>query len=60
MATATDDTKKFQTYQPRPYPTIKGGDQRYIQQELANISTSITSTLAVLQALQARLVAGGL
>lgn len=49
----------LKTYQPPPQPTL-GGDQLYLQQQLASISSSVTSLTAAIRKLEARLVAGGL
>jgi hypothetical protein len=50
---------KLVTYVPKPLPTM-GGDQKYLQQELASISNAITVLVAAIRAVEARLVAGGL
>lgn len=44
-------TNKPVTYVPRPMPTLDGGTQLYLQQELASVSQSIktiTAQLAVI------------
>jgi hypothetical protein len=50
---------KLVTYVPPPQPTL-GGDQLYLQQQLAAISNAIATLNAAIRKLEARLVAGGL
>jgi hypothetical protein len=50
---------KLVTYVPPPQPTL-GGDQLYLQQQLASISSALATLNAAIRKLEARLVAGGL
>jgi hypothetical protein len=50
---------KLSTYVPPPQPTL-GGDQQYLQQQLAAISGAISTLNAAIRKLEARLAAGGL
>lgn len=50
---------KLVTYSPPPQPTL-GGDQLYLQQQLAAISNAAATLNAAIRKLEARLVAGGL
>lgn len=50
---------KLISYVPAPQPTL-GGDQLYLQQQLAAISNSVATLGAAIRKLEARLVAGGL
>jgi hypothetical protein len=50
---------KLVTYVPPPQPTL-GGDQLYLQQQLASVSNAIATLNAAIRKLEARLVAGGL
>jgi hypothetical protein len=50
---------KAVTYVPRPMPTL-GGDQQYLQLELASISQSIKTIVAEISAIRAILTAHGL
>jgi hypothetical protein len=50
---------KLVSYVPPPQPTL-GGDQLYLQQQLASISNAISTLNAAIRAIEARLVAGGL
>jgi hypothetical protein len=50
---------KLTTFVPPPQPTL-GGDQLYLQQQLASISNAIATLNAAIRKLEARLVAGGL
>jgi hypothetical protein len=50
---------KLVTYVPPPQPTL-GGDQLYLQQQLASISSALATLNAAIRKLEARLAAGGL
>jgi hypothetical protein len=50
---------KLVTYVPSPQPTL-GGDNLYLQQQLAAISNAVATLNAAIRAIEARLVAGGL
>lgn len=50
---------KLVSYVPPPQPTL-GGDQLYLQQQLAAISNAVATLNAAIRKLEARLVAGGL
>jgi hypothetical protein len=50
---------KLITYVPPPQPTL-GGDQLYLQQQLASIANATATLNAAIRKLEARLVAGGL
>jgi hypothetical protein len=50
---------KLVTYVPPPQPTL-GGDNLYLQQQLAAISNAVATLNAAIRAIEARLVAGGL
>lgn len=50
---------KLATYSPPPQPTL-GGDQLYLQQQLAALANAAATLNAAIRKLEARLVAGGL
>jgi hypothetical protein len=50
---------KLTTYVPPPQPTL-GGDQLYLQQQLAALASATSTLNAAIRKLEARLVAGGL
>jgi hypothetical protein len=50
---------KLITYVPPPQPTL-GGDQLYLQQQLAAVSNALSTLNAAIRKLEARLVAGGI
>lgn len=50
---------KLIAYVPSPQPTL-GGDNLYLQQQLASISNAIVVLNAAIRAVEARLVTGGL
>lgn len=51
---------KAVTYVPRTMPTLDGGTQSYLQQELASISQSIKTIVAEISRINAVLVAHGI
>jgi hypothetical protein len=55
----TTATTKAVTYVPRPMPTL-GGDQKYLQAELAAISQSIKTIIAEIVSIKTILAAHGL
>jgi hypothetical protein len=59
MAVHTD-TKALQAYNPGPYPTIPGGDAKYLNDQLSSISKSLTTLVAVVKLLEARMNTNGL
>lgn len=46
-------------YSPSSQPTIDGGDQKYLEQELRKISQAITLLSQVVKQIDARLIAHG-
>jgi hypothetical protein len=53
------DTDRLRPYEPRP-STQLGNDERYLANELRNISAAINAIRSVMQALEARMAAHGI
>lgn len=50
------DTDSLRPYEPRQAPTLEGGDQRYLKQELQRIAGTFTSTNKVISNIETPLV----
>jgi hypothetical protein len=59
MATHTD-TQKLMGYNAQSYPSIEGGVQKFITNELQKIQNSINQIVAVMKLLEARMNTNGL
>lgn len=51
------DTDALTPYVPKAYPTIPGGEARYIMDELRKMQHSVAKLISVMAALEARIVA---
>lgn len=58
--TVHKDADKLLVYTPKSYPTIDGGEQRFITSELTKLKNSIAQLVAVVRALEARMNTNGL
>ncbi len=54
------DTDKLRPYNVGPFPSIEASVPAYVAEELSEVAASIAQCIVALQALEARLVAGGL
>lgn len=54
-----NDTSKLTSYQPGTYPQL-GNEQRFIANELAKISLSISNIIAVMKLMETRMNNNGL
>jgi len=59
MATHTD-TNNLVQYTPASYPSIEGGEQRFITNELNKIAAAVANIVAVCKLMEARMNTNGL
>lgn len=55
-----DSTKNLRPYQPRTYPTIAGGEAKFISEELKRIADTQMQIATALKAIDARMQAAGI
>jgi hypothetical protein len=58
--TVHTESKKLLAYTPKSYPSIDGGEQRFITGELTKLQNSIAQLIAVVSSLETRMNTNGL
>jgi hypothetical protein len=58
--TVHTEAQKLLVYTPKSYPSIDGGEQRFITSELTKLQNSIAQLVTVVRALEERMNTNGL
>lgn len=58
--TVHTDTAKLLAYTPKAYPTLDGGEERFISDELSKVQNAIGKLVQVVKLLEARMNTNGL